>query len=374
MKYTVVILHNIISPYKTLLFNTLYEKFKSLKVLYLAETERRRKWKIKYNELKFPYEIMFNMPLDGIPKIFLFIKTWQRLSDLNPDILIIGGYSYASYWAGFLWAKLRKRKIILWSASNEEDKDRLFINEKFKSFFVNRCDAANVYGKRGRDYLLKLGMSKNRIFIIGNVTDNSFYYNKVMKLKTKREVLCNQFGIPDHNFVYIGRLSREKNILNLLDAYSRLKSKEIGWGLILVGNGPQKIEIEDYIKKHSLKDIFLPGFRQKEEIPQYLAVSDVFILPSISEPWGLVVNEAMAAGLPILVSIKCGCYPDLVKDGVNGFSFNPFDVMGLYNLMKNIVQEKYDLNEMGEASLFFINKYSPENASNIIKRTIDEVL
>ena len=369
----IVILHNVISPYKTLLFNELYKLCNSIKVLYMAETESNREWNVKKDELKFPYEIMFQGCLNDVNPSRLVTKTWKRLNELDPDILTIGGYSYTACWAAFFWAKVNKKRIILWSASNEEDRGRFFLKEKLKGFLVKRCDAANVYGKRNKDYLVKLGMDEKRIFIKGNTTDNSFYHDETLKLKGKKATLCKELGIPSHNFLYIGRFSQEKNILKLLDVYRRLDANP-EWGLILVGSGPQKGEIENYIRTHSVKNIFMPGFKQKEEIPQYLAVSDLLVLPSTSEPWGLVVNEAMAAGLPVLVSKNCGCYPDIVHEEVNGFSFDPFNVEELHELMKNVIEGKYDLKNMGEASLQIIQDYTPEKAARVVSETIEFVL
>jgi glycosyltransferase involved in cell wall biosynthesis len=338
----------------------------------MVETVSNREWNINRDELKFPYEIIFGKTLEGVIFLKSVIKTWEKLSFLDPDVLIIGGYSYVAYWAGFFWAKLNKKKIILWSGSNEEDRDKLFLKEKLKGFLIKRCDAANVYGKRSKDYLVKLGMQKNRIFIKGNTTDNAFYYNERTRLRAKRKILCKQFGIPFHNFLYIGRLAKEKNLFFILNAYKKLNADD--WGLILVGSGPLRGEIERYIKKQLIKDVFMPGFKQKEEIPQYFVVSDVFVLPSISEPWGLVVNEAMASGLPVLVSEKCGCYPDLIKEGVNGFSFDPYNIEELYGHMKNVVDGKYDLEAMGKDSLGIIKDYTPERAAKVIVDTIKFVL
>jgi len=372
MSHKIVILHNIISPYKTLLFNELSKIYNGFYVLYMAETESNREWDIKIDEINFPHEVMFKETLDDVRLLKSVIRTWGRLNTLNPDVLIIDGYSYAACWAGFFWAKVNKKKIILWSSSNEEDRDRLFLKEKLKGFLVKRCDAANVYGKRNKDYLIKLGMKKDRIFIKGNTTDNAFYYNETIRLKAKREVLCKQFGIPFHNFLYIGRFSKEKNLLFLLKAYKKLDADN--WGLILVGNGPQYQELDDFIDGNSIRNVFLPGFKQKEEIPQYLAISDVFVLPSVSEPWGLVVNEAMAAGLPVLVSRKCGCYPDIVKDGKNGFSFDPFDKKELFRLMKDMVDGEHDLIKMGGVSVEIIKEYTPDKAAKIIINTIKFVI
>jgi len=207
---------------------------------------------------------------------------------------------------------------------------------------------------------------------MGNVTDNNYYYKETEKFQTKRDVLRKEMNALLHNFLYIGRFSPEKNLLFLLKCLKNAQESEAlnNWGLILVGGGPQKKEVENFIRDNNIENVFLPGFKQREEIPKYLAISDVFILPSISEPWGLVVNEAMAAGLPVLVSRKCGCYPDLVREGINGFSFDPYNINELSDLIKQILQERFNLSTMGRESLKIIRRYTPKKAAEIILSTI----
>jgi len=375
MKETIkiTIIHNIISPYKTLLFNELASICQNLTILYMAETENNRDWAVRKDLLKFPYNILFKGSLDSVNQLRVAVRTWKWLDILRPDVLIIGGYDHIACWATLLWARMHKKKIIFWSSSNEDDHKRVFYKESVKKHFIKKCNAYNVYGTKSRDYLLRLGAKKDRIFILGNNTDNSFYYNETMTWREKRNILSQGYGIPPNNFLYIGRFSPEKNIFHLLDAYKRIRNNN-NWGLILVGNGLQKTDIEDYINKNHIRNVFMPGFKQKDDIPRFFAVSDVLILPSISETWGLVVNEAMAAGLPVLVSKKCGCYPDIVKDNVNGFGFDPYDGTELYDLMKEIVDSRYDLRHMGEMSLELIREYTPRTAANVVAETIEYVL
>jgi len=194
--------------------------------------------------------------------------------------------------------------------------------------------------------------------------------------KENKPSLCNKLGVPCKNyFLYVGRFSPEKNIIFLLNAYKRLKDEGAEhWGMILVGDGPQREDIEDFINKNKTKDIHLPGFKQKEELPLFYAISDVFVLPSISEPWGLVVEEAMVSRLPVFVSNRCGCYPDIVQNGINGFAFDPSNEDELFRFMKDVTQDKYDLEAMGKASLDTIRDYTPQKTAEIIARTIQWVL
>jgi len=376
-KFRVLILQNIISPYKTLLFNALREVLNmDFKILYLAETEGNREWRIDKNEIKFAFDVMFKGKIDNISPIKMAIETCRKLNLYDPKIVIIGGYSYLAYWAAVIWAKKNKRKVIAIIESHYLDKPRIKFKEWVKRLFVSNCDAALVDGSRHRDYVISLGLTPEKIFIKGGTgpVDVDFYQREVAKYKDKKTTICDKFDIKTRNFLYIGRFSPEKNIIFLLSAYKKLKDEGINWGLILVGNGPQREEINEFIRKNNIKDVFMPGFKQKEEIPEYLAISDVFILPSISEPWGLVVNEAMAAGLPVLVSKKCGCYPDLIKEGVNGFSFDPDNENELHSLMKNVVMGKYDLESMCKVSLDIIKEYTPERAAKVIVDTINFVL
>lgn len=370
----IVILHNIISPYKTELFNALYALRKDLKVVYIAENEHGREWTICRDGLEFPYHIMFAQPAESVSQISLFINTWKCLNEIKPDIVIIDGYSYFSCWAGLFWAKFNGKKIILWSSSTWEDHTRNIIRESVKKIFVSFCNAYNTYGIRSRDYLIRLGAEARHITMIGNVTDTSYYLAQTSALRNERHSLATRLGVAPRNFLYIGRFSSEKNIFMLLKAYRNLKLRGYkDWGLILVGNGPLKEAILAFIKKENLSDVVMPGFIQKEYLPQFFSVSDIFVLPSLSEPWGLVVNEAMAAGLPVLVSTNCGCYPDLVKEGSNGFGFDPNHVDRLAMLIHDFADGKYDLESMGLMSLEIINKYTPQNAAALISKTIDEV-
>jgi glycosyltransferase involved in cell wall biosynthesis len=374
-----VILTNIIAPYKTLLFNALQEKNTDFRVLYFAETEGNREWRVAKGELQFAFDVMFKGKIDYIGPIELAIETYKKLNLYDPEVIIIGGYDRLACWAALVWAKKRNRKVILMIESHYLDRPRFAIKESSKRLLVSRCDAILAAGTRHRDYAIRLGAKSENIFIMRGVggVDLSLYQTAVLEGRGNKLKLCNELGIPCKKyFLYVGRFSPEKNLLFLLKAYKKLKSKEgaSNWGLLLVGDGPQRKEIESFIKNNGIRDTFLPGFIQKEELPRFYAISDVFVLPSISDAWGLVVEEAMVSGLPVLVSNRCGCYPDVVRDGINGFSFDPFNEDELFRYMKDIALGELELKEMGRASLEIIKDYTPEKSADVFWQAVESIV
>ena len=340
----------------------------------MSETEERREWQVNKKELKFPFEIMFKGRIEDINPIVMALRVYKRLNFYNPEIIIIGGYNYLACWSALMWAKIHKKKVLIMMESHYLDKPRNIIKENIKKLFVSNCNGALVDGIRHKNYAVSLGLQSEKIFIKRGTgpVDISWYQKKISKIKKDKIILCKKLNIPYRNFLYVGRFSPEKNIIFLLKNFKNIQEEGVkDWGLILLGSGPQKKEIESFIDKNNIKNIFLPGFKQKEEIPFYYALADCFILPSISEPWGLVVSEAMACGLPILVSNRCGCYPDIVHDGENGFSFDPLNDNEFLEFMKNICYGKYNLEEMSKASLKIIKEYTPEKVAKVYKNAVN---
>ncbi|MEI8287859.1 MAG: glycosyltransferase [Verrucomicrobiota bacterium] len=150
------------------------------------------------------------------------------------------------------------------------------------------------------------------------------------------------------------------------------------WSLVLLGDGPLRSDLCHRISDLRLQSfVLLPGFKQYHELPAYYAAAGAFIHASTTEQWGLVVNEAMASGLPVLVSNRCGCARDLVQDGVNGFTFDPYNVEQLAELMFQVSSSRSpgsdlrpltsDLSQMGAASARLISAWGPDRFASGLK-------
>jgi 1,2-diacylglycerol 3-alpha-glucosyltransferase len=145
--------------------------------------------------------------------------------------------------------------------------------------------------------------------------------------------------------------------------------------LIICGDGTLRPQIEQQVRELNLQDsIHLPGFLQENELLPYFAHASCFVHASTQEQWGLVVNEAMAAALPVLVSNCCGCYEDLIIEGVNGFGFDPHNSQQLTELMLKMSSGEIDLAVIGQATLEHIQNFSPEHFAQGLKQAIDYAL
>jgi len=200
------------------------------------------------------------------------------------------------------------------------------------------------------------------IFQPYDVVDNGYFERKAAEVRASAERARRQLGLPLKYFLYVGRYAREKNLARLLRAYGIYRSRNPdGWGLVLVGDGPEKSALCRLVSDLSLQDVVWTGFKQIDELPKYYALAGCFVLPSTSEPWGLVVNEAMASGLPVLVSDRCGCAPELVHNGDNGFLLDPYHVEGMASTLERISRlDGAHLREMSLESSSLVSKYTPE--------------
>lgn len=360
-----IIVHNIIAPYKVILFNSLYKNIPNLKVIFIAETENRRDWEIDYGKLNFPYEVLFKGQIDSIGKLAIAHKTWTTLNLLKPSSLVICDYSNIFGWASLFWGIRHKIKMVFWLDSTKDDRKHYFPKEQIKQLFLKHFDLFLAPGQKTQDYLEFMKVNSKQIVKTGYAVDNKFYLDKIMNLKDTQKK--NNPKNTKRNFLFVGRLSKEKNIITLLKAFNNLRSVDNKWGLIIIGDGPQKEDLLIYIKNNNLGDrVYLPGFIQQNDIVKYYSMSDVFILPSKSEPWGLVVNEAMLCNLPVIVSSRCGSASELVKEGINGFTFNPDNQDTLEKLMLKFMSDEVDAKILGENSAQIVRDHSPENVASAI--------
>jgi glycosyltransferase involved in cell wall biosynthesis len=246
-----------------------------------------------------------------------------------PDALGIVGYARPESMAAARWARRGGRPAILMSESQAIDRPHFWWKELIKMRRVRQFDAALVGGPSHHDYLVRLGMPSAKIVMGYNAVDNPYFASRA---RYWRDNAAASSGVVDAPyFLTVCRFAPEKNLVRLIEAFARYRQRcqpGAGWDLVLCGDGPAATEIETAIANSGCPQaIHRPGFLQAEDLTRWYAHAAAFVLPSLSEPWGLVVNEAAACGVPLLVSSRAGAAATLVPapEGTTGGQFDPLD-------------------------------------------------
>lgn len=216
---------------------------------------------------------------------------------------------------------------------------------------IGRTTVNLPVGSAARDYLLRYGAPANGMFFFPNTCDVPYYIRHIEGLRTRLTSLRRELNLSRYPVVtYVGRLAPEKNLMLLLEAWRALELSRLAPQLVIIGDGPERERLQEYVIANRLKDVHFTGFVQPSDLLKYYAVSDVFVLPSVDEPWGAVVTEAMAAGLPVIVSRQVGAAQDLVRHEYNGFITSESDMCELSQALTRLLGDDELRTQMGQRS------------------------
>ena len=288
--------------------------------------------------------------------------TTEALDRLSPDAVHIHSYATPDARACLAWCRRHRRVAICMAESKESDAPRIWWREKLKQIIASEFDAAQASGSPGARYAVKLGIPASRIFIGYSVVDNEYFAESALIARNDPSAVRHLPGLDDPTpfFFASARFIKRKNLPALLLAYARYRHKSPEpWRLVLIGDGPLRPQLEQIIADEQLEGITLAGWMQIEHLPSYYGLASAFVHTAEVDQWGLVVNEAMATGLPVIVSTGTGCVEDLVHDGENGFSFQPDDVEALSHHLFAIAHE-VDLPAFSRRSLAIIAEWPLE--------------
>jgi glycosyltransferase involved in cell wall biosynthesis len=365
MKRRLVIITEIISPYRIPLFNALMREPEiDPYVIFLSETDPGlRQWHVYKDEIKFPYTVLPSWRRRiGKYNTLLNWGLGGALRRASPDLIVCGGYSYLASWQALRWARSHKDPFLLWSESAERDYRRGYAAVEFlKQTFLERCDAFVVPGVSAHEYLQTRGIKSEAIFTAPNAVDNDFFRDHAVAARRRPEALRKELGLPARYFLFVGRLVQPKGVFDLLSAYAKLDPQvRKTFGLVFAGSGAVREELEERARAVTPGVVRFAGFTHREQLAAIYALADVLVLPSYSEAWGLVVNEAMACELPVIVSRAAGCAADLVREQWNGFTVCPGEIESLCRAMHRIAQEPVLAQTMGSNSSQHITRFSPQ--------------
>lgn len=306
-------------------------------------------------------------------------RLWDTLDRERPDVMFIPGYSSRYARTILRWTRRRGAGAVLMSESRAEDFPRSGWREGVKRSLLRNFDAAFVGGQPHERYALALGFERSQIRCGYDVVDNQFWNEQAANVRADPEWWRAEIGVEGPYFFAASRFVPKKNLFRLVDGYARYhrQSSVSPWPLMIAGGGELEAAVRQRVSDHGLESwVHLPGYVAAEGLVPYYALAGAFVHASDrSEQWGLVVNEAMAAALPVLVSQTVGCVEDLVTSGQTGYTFDPFDsheISAALARMAALPDE--ERRRIGEQAQQRIGKYSLERFGSTAVELAEQVV
>ncbi|PYV95656.1 MAG: hypothetical protein DMG89_20700 [Acidobacteria bacterium] len=375
MKRRVVLLTEIIAPYRIPVFNILArDPGIDLHVIFLAETDPDlRQWVVYKDEIRFSYEVLRSWRWRSAERsLLLNFGLRKAIKRASPDVLICGGYNYPASWHAMQWSRRERVPFLLWVESTSKDQRNHYrFIEQMKTNFLQRCDAFIVPGTASSEYLTNYGVCEANIFTAPNAVDIRLFA-RLAELARRSAAMCRStLRLPQRFFLFVGRVVRDKGVFDLLEAYTDL-SPELrkDMGLVFVGDGAARDELGRRATSIVPGTVRFAGFTQRDELASYYALAEALVFPTRTDPWGLVVNEAMACGLPIIGSDAAGCAADLIENNWNGWRVQSGNVAQLTGVMSEMARSPDMRDSMGTRSWQRIQDFSPEACANGIAKAV----
>jgi len=351
MRYLrIVILHNTIAPYRHPLFEGL-SKSVNLLVYYCSVKHSSREWYLWPRKYDYKYKILPRIPIKTpIGELSLNPSILREIFKNKPHIIVISGYTDPTTWLVFAIAKLLKIPIIHWTEGVKEPRSILGMTTRtLRMLFVKKSDAVVVPGRLSKRYVISFGVDAEKVFIAPNTIDNKLFIEVSRRYQFSKEELKSRIELKGEVVIlYVGQLIRRKGIEYLLPAYGKLEQEHNDVALLLVGSGPLESYLKGLADSLHLKNFMIihSGLNLKELIRIY-SVADIFVLPTLEDVWGFVINEAMICGLPVVSTRSSQAALEMVHSGENGYVIEAGDSEELYVALKNLIRNPTERQHMG---------------------------
>lgn len=356
-KNKVLLITNIPTPYRIPLFNELKGQLErkglGLKVVFGALGYAYRKWKINMSRCKFEYEVLPSKNIcysDPENSSFTYSGLYRIISKENPSVIITNAFSIATT---KLWLRLwfLRTPYIIWSGGIvTKGRPVSFLRRIHRRILIKRAVGFIAYGTKAKEYLISLGAAADKIQIGINTTDTEFNRAETKRIRENLEDKKER-----KRLLYVGYITKGKRLDKLFYVAKSLSIRRQDFVLQLVGSGPEMENLKNLAEDLHITDLVnFEGFKQQKEIPCYLAEANCFLFPSEYDIWGLVLVEAMSAGLPCISSIHAGATHDLIKDGITGFAMDFSETEEVVDKVNWILENPELSKEIGQNASCFI--------------------
>ncbi len=303
----------------------------------------------------------------------------RSLKEGRFEVLWIHGYNRWFHWLAMWSAKRLGLKVLIRDEATLVSARRNIGKRVLKAGFfkgLNRLvDGFLAIGSLNREYYRHHGIPEEKIFWMPYAVDNGFFQTEARKAGARREEWRRELGLAPGRpvILFLSKLEPRKRPADLLAAYIHLTRKAAPAAppyLLFVGDGEQRRPLEELAREMRLEGVRFLGFKNQTELPAYYDLCDVFVLPSVAEPWGLVVNEAMNAGKAVIVSDQVGCGPDLVRNGENGYTFPCGDISALAAALQRVLADPVHCRHLGQKGREIISQWGFEEDLRGLKNAL----
>lgn len=293
----------------------------------------------------------------------LWTRVHEELDSFKPSVVFIAGWSFPESVAAISWARSSGARVALMSATQPHDAPRTMWREAVKRRVVSACDAGLVAAGPHGDYATHLGIPPDRIFFGYDAVDNEYFVAGADRARANAVAVRAARSLPGRYLLASGRFIEKKNYPRMIEAFAQaLRVVDRGHHLVILGDGPERATVKAAIERFNVGDrVLLYGFKPYDSLPDFYGLAQGFVHVALSEQWGLVVNEAAASALPLVVSRPCGAATALVHQGENGYLVEPEDVGAIAQALMRLMDLTPEACQtMGLASRRIVADWSPE--------------
>ncbi|SCW52187.1 Glycosyltransferase involved in cell wall bisynthesis [Paenibacillus tianmuensis] len=353
MKQKVLFITNIPSPYRVDFFNAL-GKHCELTVWFQAKNESNREWEVEGLGTHFNYKFLPGRTF-GLDK-HINPSVLRELRKSRFDLYVMGCYSSPTEMMAIQWLRMNGIPFILNSDGGFPAPEESAWKRKLKTRFISSASFWLSTGVNCTRYLQYYG-AKPALIHEYPISSVSYTSEQLRPLRPERTAeLKMRHGLNKFVFLSVGQFIERKGFDVLLRSFRELNASETS--LLLIGGGPQEVQYKAYIQEHGMKNVVLLPFVQKNALIDYFKLADAFVLPTRYDVWGLVLNEALMFGLPLISTLNAGAAYDLIENGGNGFTIPAEDAGALTEACRAILRGEEERSRYRSRSLDFASRFT----------------
>jgi glycosyltransferase involved in cell wall biosynthesis len=363
---------NIPAPYVVERFNALARRGNlRFEAWFSARGARDRSWRVDERTWEFEYQYL---PRGGVRRMRVALPT--PLFRRHLPQLIVGLHADPAVLATYPLFRLRGVRTAFWVTTTYDSWiDRRAWKEAIKRSAFRRVDGILTTGREGRSFAMRYGADRAAIYLLPHFVDFEYFALQRTVHRPARPQIRAQLGVSGLTYLYVGRLWRGKGVDDLLTAFADLQREASQpLSLVLVGDGVDEDHFRERCRHEHLSNVVFAGFRQRDDLPRMYAAADVFVFPTLGDPFGHVVEEAMSSGLPVISTSAAGEIRDRLVDGKSGFIVPPARPDALLSRMRRLAADDNLRDDMGRAAFDRVRGQTGERWAEAFETAVDALL